>query len=413
MNIVHGRCAGLDVHKKLVVAAIIIDNEGKETYRETRSFGTMTGELLSLSDWLIGWEVTHVAMESTGEYWKPIYNILENNFEMLLVNAQHLKAVPGRKTDVKDAEWIADLLRHGLVSASFVPPAGQRELRELTRYRSSFVRERSTLVNRVQKLLESANIKLASVATNVMGVSGRAILAALVEGNASPEEMAELSRGRLREKRAALEQALTGRFQAHHRFVLTELLGQIVGLDETIERFDRQIEDYCRPFEASVQLLDTIPGVARDTAEIIVSEIGTDMSRFPTANHLAAWAGVAPGNNESAGKQHSGRTRQGNKTLKVALTQVAHAAARTRNTYLSAQYHRLAGRRGKKRAILAVAHSILIIAYHMIQRQEPYHDLGSNYFDNRRPEITAKRLLKRLEQLGFHVDVRQAHIAPA
>jgi len=413
MNIVHGRCAGLDVHKKLVVAAIIIDNDGKETYRETRSFGTMTGELLSLSDWLISWGVTHVAMESTGEYWKPIYNILENNFELLLVNAQHLKAVPGRKTDVKDAEWIADLLRHGLVSASFVPPPGQRELRELTRYRSAFVRERSTLVNRVQKLLERANIKLASVATNVMGVSGRAILAALVEGNASPEEMAELSRGRLRDKRAALEQALTGRFQAHHRFVLTELLGQIVGLDETIERFDQQIEDYCRPFEASVQLLDTIPGVARNTAEIIVSEIGTDMSRFPTANHLADWAGVAPGNNESAGKQHSGRTRQGNKTLKVALTQVAHAASRTRNTYLSAQYHRLAGRRGKKRAILAVAHSILVIAYHMIQQQEPYHDLGSDYFDKRRPEVTAKRLLKRLEQLGFHVDVRQAPIAPA
>jgi transposase len=413
MNIVHGRCAGLDVHKKLVVAAIIIDNDGKETYRETRSFGTMTGELLSLSDWLISWGVTHVAMESTGEYWKPIYNILENNFELLLVNAQHLKAVPGRKTDVKDAEWIADLLRHGLVSASFVPPPGQRELRELTRYRSAFVRERSTLVNRVQKLLERANIKLASVATNVMGVSGRAILAALVEGNASPEEMAELSRGRLRDKRAALEQALTGRFQAHHRFVLTELLGQIVGLDETIERFDQQIEEYCRPFEASVQLLDTIPGVARNTAEIIVSEIGTDMSRFPTANHLAAWAGVAPGNNESAGKQHSGRTRQGNKTLKVALTQVAHAASRTRNTYLSAQYHRLAGRRGKKRAILAVAHSILVIAYHMIQQQEPYHDLGSDYFDKRRPEVTAKRLLKRLEQLGFQVDVRQAPIAPA
>ena len=413
MNIVHGRCAGLDVHKKLVVAAIIIDNDGKETYRETRSFGTMTGELLSLSDWLISWGVTHVAMESTGEYWKPIYNILENNFELLLVNAQHLKAVPGRKTDVKDAEWIADLLRHGLVSASFVPPPGQRELRELTRYRSAFVRERSTLVNRVQKLLERANIKLASVATNVMGVSGRAILAALVEGNASPEEMAELSRGRLRDKRAALEQALTGRFQAHHRFVLTELLGQIVGLDETIERFDQQIEEYCRPFEASVQLLDTIPGVARNTAEIIVSEIGTDMSRFPTANHLTAWAGVAPGNNESAGKQHSGRTRQGNKTLKVALTQVAHAASRTRNTYLSAQYHRLAGRRGKKRAILAVAHSILVIAYHMIQQQEPYHDLGSDYFDKRRPEVTANRLLKRLEQLGFHVDVRQAPIAPA
>lgn len=406
MDIVHVRCAGLDVHKKLVVAAVIVSVAGKDPIRETRSFGTMTSDLLSLSDWLTGWEVSHVAMESTGEYWKPIYNILENNFELLLVNAQHLKAVPGRKTDVKDAEWIADLLRYGLVSASFVPPLGQRELRELTRYRSTFVRERSTLVNRVQKLLESANIKLASVATNVMGVSGRAILEALVEGSATPEAMAELSRGRLREKRAALEQALTGRLQAHHRFVLAELLGQIDSLEETIARFDPQIEAYCRPFEEALQLLDTIPGVARDTAEIIVSEIGTDMSRFPTADHLAAWAGVAPGNNESAGKQHSGRTRPGNKTLKVALTQVAHAAARTKNTYLSTQYHRLAGRRGKKRAILAVAHSILVIAYHMLLRKEPYHDLGGDYFDKRRPEVTAKRLLKRLEQLGFQVELR-------
>jgi transposase len=409
MNVEPERCAGLDVHKKLVVAGVIVSKQGEEPYRETRTFGTMTIDLLDLSDWLMGLGVTHVAMESTGEYWKPIYNILENNFEILLVNAQHLKAVPGRKTDVKDAEWIADLLRHGLVSASFVPPLGQRELRELTRYRSSFVRERSTLVNRVQKLLEGANIKLASVASNVMGVSGRAILKALIEGNVSPEDMAQLSRGRLREKRADLEKALTGRFQAHHRFVLTELLGQIDSLDEAIERFDQQIENYCRPFEEAVQLLDTIPGIARTAAEILVSEIGTDMSRFPTANHLAAWAGVAPGNNESAGKQYSGRTRPGNKALKVALIQMAHAAASTRNTYFSAQYHRLAGRRGKKRAVMAVAHSILIIAYHMIQRKEPYHDLGGNYFDNRRPEVTAKRLLKRLEQLGFQVEVRQAH----
>ncbi len=406
MNVVHERCTGLDVHKKLVVATVIVSTEGKEPYRETRTFGTMTTDLLDLSDWLLGLGVTHVAMESTGEYWKPIYNILENNFEVLLVNAQHLKAVPGRKTDVKDAEWIADLLRHGLVSASFVPPLGQRELRELTRYRSSFVRERSMLVNRVQKLLESANIKLASVASNVMGVSGRSMLNALLDGNVSPEAMAELSRGRMREKRAELEKALTGRFQAHHRFVLTELLGQIDSLDEAISRFDQQIEDYCHPFEEAVQLLDTIPGVARNTAEILVSEIGTDMSHFPTANHLAAWAGVAPGNNESAGKKYSGRTRPGNKALKVALVQVAHAAASTRNTYLSSQYHRLAGRRGKKRAIMAVAHSILIIAYHMIQRKEPYHELGGDYFDKRRPEVTARRLLKRLEQLGFHVDFR-------
>ena len=408
MDIVYTHCAGLDVHKKTVVAAIIVPDEGGELHRETRTFGTMTADLLGLSDWLLGAGVTHVAMESTGEYWKPIYNILENLFEILLVNAQHIKAVPGRKTDVKDAEWIADLLRHGLLTASFVPPVGQRELRELTRYRSTFIRERATLINRVQKLLESANIKLASVASNVMGVSGRAILQALIEGRATPEQMAALAKGRLREKREALSQALAGRVKAHHRFVLTELLAQIENLDESIQRFDEQIEAYCRPFEAAVVLLDTIPGVARDTAEILVSEIGTDMNRFPTAAHLAAWAGVAPGNNESAGKQYSGRTRQGDKPLKVALTQMAHAAARTKHTYLSAQYHRLAGRRGKKRAIMAVAHSILVIAYYMLQRQEPYHDLGGNYFEKRRPEATANRLRRRLEELGYQVELSAA-----
>jgi len=281
----------------------------------------------------------------------------------------------------------------------------------LTRYRSSFVRERSTLVNRVQKLLEDANIKLRSVATNVMGISARAMLQALIEGKSSPEEMAELSLGRLREKRAELSKALTGHVKPHHRFVLTELLSQIDSLDETLRRFDEQIEEYCRPFEEAVVLLDTIPGVARNTAEIIVSEIGTDMSRFPTADHLAAWAGLAPGNYESAGKKRSGRIRQGNQALKVALTQVAHAAARTKNTYLAAQYHRLAGRRGKKRAIIAVAHSVLVIAFHMIQRKEPYQDLGGDYFDKRRPEATAKRLVRRLEQLGYQVDLHS--LAPA
>jgi len=403
MDIIYTHCAGLDVHKKTVVAAKVVSGEAGELQRETRTFGTMTADLLALSDWLLGAGVTHVAMESTGEYWKPIYNILENNFEILLVNAQHIKAVPGRKTDVKDAEWIAELLRHGLVSASFVPPVGQRELRELTRYRSTFVRERAMLINRVQKLLEDANIKLASVASNVMGVSGRAILQALIEGSATSEQMADLAKGRLREKHEALSQALDGRVKAHHRFVLSELLAQIENLDESIQRFDEQIEVYCRPFEAAVELLDTIPGVARNTAEILVSEIGTDMQRFPTANHLAAWAGVAPGNNESAGKQRSGRTRQGNQPLKVALVQMAHAAARTKNTYLSAQYHRLAGRRGKKRAIIAVAHSILVIAYCMLQRHEAYRDLGGNYFEKRRPEATANSLKRRLEELGYQV----------
>jgi len=403
MEIEHTHCAGLDVHKKTVVAAIIVPDGQGGLRKEVRTFGTMTADLLGLSDWLLSFGVTHVAMESTGEYWKPIYNILEENFEVLLVNARHIKQVPGRKTDVMDAEWIADLLRHGLLRSSFIPPVGQRELRELTRHRTNFVRERASVVNRIQKTLESANIKLASVASNVMGVSGRAMLEAIVAGTTNATEMAGLAKGRLRGKREQLDKALEGRVKPHHRFVLAELLCQVDSLDESIARFDAEIEKYCHPFEEEVELLDTIPGVAQRIAEVIVSEIGNDMSRFPTADHLAAWAGVAPGNNESAGKRYSGTTRHGDRALTSALVQAAHAAARTRNTYLSAQYHRLAGRRGKKRAILAVAHSILVISYHIIQRKEPYRDLGGDYFDQRRPEATAKRLLIRLQHLGYDI----------
>ena len=406
MDVVYTQCAGLDVHKKTVVAAIIVPDGQGGLHKETRTFGTMTADLLALSDWLMGHGVTHAAMESTGEYWKPPFNILESNFEVVLVNAQHVKAVPGRKTDINDAEWLADLLRHGLLRASFIPPVGQREMREMTRHRSNFVRERATLVNRVQKVLESANIKLASVASDVMGVSGRAMLAALIEGHASPAEMADLAKGRLREKREQLVKALEGRVKPHHRFILTELLCQIDNLEEAVSHFDEQIQLLCVPFEAAIALLDTIPGVARQTAEIIVSEIGIDMSRFPSAAHLAAWAGVAPGNNESAGKRRSGKTRKGNHALGVALNQAAHGASHTKSTYLSAQYHRLAGRRGKKRAIMAVAHSILVIAYHLIKRQEPYRELGGDYFDQRRPEATAKRLVKRLQQLGYEVVIQ-------
>lgn len=403
MDIEQTHCAGLDVHKKTVVAAIIVPDGKNGLLKEVRTFGTMTADLLGLSDWLLSFGVTHVAMESTGEYWKPIHNILEENFEVLLVNARHIKQVPGRKTDVMDAEWIADLLRHGLLRGSFIPPVGQRELRELTRHRTNFVRERATVVNRIQKTLESANIKLASVASDVMGVSGRAMLEAIITGTSNPTEMAELAKGRLREKREQLDKALQGRVKPHHRFVLSELLCQVDNLDESIARFDAEIEKHCRPFEEAVELLDTIPGVAQRIAEVIVSEIGSDMSRFPTANHLAAWAGVAPGNNESAGKRYSGTTRHGNRALTVALVQAAHAAARNRKTYLSAQYHRLAGRRGKKRAIVAVAHSILIICYHIIQHKEPYRELGGDYFDQRRPEATANRLLRRLQHLGYDV----------
>ena len=406
MRIIYKHVAGLDVHKKVVVAATLVEQADGTWLSAKHSFDTMTTGLLELSDWLAANGVTHVAMESTGDYWKPVFNILENNFEVIVVNAQHISKVPGRKTDQSDAEWIAELMQCGLLKASFIPPLGQRELRELTRYRSSFVKERVNLVNRVQKVLESANIKLASVATDVMGVSGRAMLEAIIQGQASPDQMAALAKGRMREKRELLAKALEGRVKAHHRFVLTELLCQIDSLDETITRFDQEIEDYCRPFEEAVVLLDTIPGVGRDAAEIIVSEIGADMSRFPTADHLAAWAGVAPGNNESAGKRRSGKTRPGDRPLRTALNQVAHAATHTKNTYLSTQYHRLAGRRGVKKAIVAVEHSILVIAYHLIRRHEPYRELGGDYFDQRRPEATTNRLVKRLERMGFQVTLQ-------
>jgi transposase len=408
MDIMHSHCAGLDVHKKTVVVTVIVPDTKGQPVKETRSFDTVTASLLELSDWLSEHSITHAAMESTGEYWKPIYNILEDHFELLLVNAQHIKAVPGRKTDVKDSEWIAELLRYGLLKASFVPPKGQRELRELTRFRSTFVKERANLINRVQKVLESANIKLASVLTDIDGVSGKAMLRALIEGNTSAETIAQLAKGRLKAKRESLELALEGRVRPHHRFILQELLSQIESLDATIAKFDEQIQEYCRPFDAAVEQLDTIPGVARETAEIIVSEIGIDMSRFPTADHLASWAGVAPGNNESAGKRLSGRTTKGNRALVAALTQAAWAASHTKNTYLSAQYRRMAARRGRKRAIVAVAHSILIIAYQLVKNHETYHDLGSDYFDKRNPQTTAKRLMRRLEKLGYSVTMEKS-----
>jgi transposase len=347
-----------------------------------------------------------VAMESTGEYWKPVFNILEAPLAVWLVNAQHIKAVPGRKTDVKDAQWIAELLQHGLLRASFIPPPVQRELRELTRHRSNFVRERVSVVNRVHKVLESANIKLAAVATDVMGVSGRAILQALIAEGRSPAAMAELAKGRLRTKREQLAQALEGRMQAHHRFILSELLAEVDSLEETIARFTQQITEYGKPFAEGIELLDTIPGVGRETAEVILAEMGADMSRFPTARHLAAWAGVAPGNRESGGKRFPSPTRNGNQALRQGLVQAAHAAAHTKDTYLAAQYRRLAARRGKKRAIVAVAHSILVIAYCLLSRHEPYHELGGDYFDRLRPEATAKRLVRRLENLGYQITLR-------
>ncbi len=411
MDVIYRCCAGLDVHKQTVVACLLrVADNGRKT-KAVQTFGTTTAELLRLSDWLTVGGCTHVAMESTGEYWKPIWNILEGSFELLLVNAQHIKRVPGRKTDVQDSEWLADLLQHGLVKASFIPPMEQRDRRDLTRQRTQLVRERTRVINRLQKVMEGANLKLSTVVSNVVGVSSRAILDELVRDHLNPAQLESLVHGRLREKLAELEQALTGRVRAHHRFLIAHHLAHLDFLDEQIAAYSQAIAQATSAFDELVALLDTIPGVARTTAEVILAEVGSDLSRFESADHLASWAGLAPGNNESAGKRLSGKMRKGSQWLRVALTQAAQAAGRTRNTYLSAQYHRLTGRRGKKRAIVAVAHSILVMAYHLIQRQEPYRELGGDYFDKRRPQATAKHLVKRLEQLGFQVSL-QANPVP-
>lgn len=401
MEVVYSHCAGLDIHKKTVVACRITRNPAGHRESETQTFGTMTGALEELLAWLQAGGVTHVAMESTGAYWRPVYNMLEGAFDLVLVNPAHIKNVPGRKTDVKDAEWIAQLLEVGLLKGSFVPEPEQRDLRDLTRERANLVRERASVVNRIQKILETANIKLGSVASNVCGASGMAMLRAMVHGEEDPEVLAALARGRLRDKEADLRQALVGRLRPHHLIVLSVLLEQVEGFDAGIQTLTDAIEEYSRPFEQAVQLLDTIPGIGRPLAETILSEIGTDMSRFPTAGHLSAWGGVAPGNNQSGGRSLSGRSRNGCPALKKALVQAAHAAARQADTYLSAQYHRLAARRGKKRAILAVAHTILVDIYHMLQRNEPYHEHGGDYFDQRQPEALHRRLAKRAAKIGY------------
>ncbi len=407
MEVLFPRCAGIDVHKRTVVACRIVLTDDGEWLRETRTYGTTTEDLLRLSDWLAAGDCTHVGLESTGEFWKPVFNILEGSFTVWLLNAQRVRAIPGRKTDVRDAEWIAELLRHGLVEPSFIPPRHQRELRELTRQRTNFVRGRATLVNRVQKVLEGTNLKLTAVVSNIVGVSGRAILAALLNGEEDVTLLADLAKGKLRKKRDELERALSGRLQPHHRFLLTELLAQIDGLDETIGRFDAEIARLCtvNEEEVVVALLDTIPGIGRAMGELLVAEIGIDMTKFPTAAHLAAWAGVAPGNNESAGRQRSGRTRKGNAWLKTALVQAAHGAARMKGTALAAKYQRVRARRGAKRAIMAVAHRLLIIAYHVIARREPYRELGADYLERRQPVAIVDRLVQRLRQLGVEVTV--------
>lgn len=403
MDVVYSRCCGLDVHKKSVVACRIIPGPEGRLVKEARSFGTTTRDLLALSDWLNEAGVTHVAMESTGVYWKPIWNLLEGSFELLLVNAQHMRQVPGRKRDVKDAEWIADLLRHGLLRGSFVPDREQRELRELTRYRSRLVRERAAALNRLQKTLEGANIKLASVVSDLGGKSAREILTALVAGQTDAAALAQHAKGRLRSKRDELEPALEGLFTAHQRFLVGEQLAHLEALEGFIARVSGEIEERLRPFEPQLTALETSHGVARRTAEVLVAELGTDMTRFADAHHLASWAQLCPGTQESAGKNKSGKTRRGNPWLRAALVEAAKGAARKKGSYAEAQYRRLAARRGKKRAAVAVAHSLLIGVYHILKDGVLYQELGGTYFDEREREQVVRRNVRRLEGLGYRV----------
>jgi transposase len=407
MQKLYERCCGLDVHAKTVVACLF-----KGEQKEVRTFGTMTDELLKLADWLSGEGCTHVAMESTGVYWKPVWNILEGLFEIILVNARHIKAVPGRKTDVKDCEWIAELLRHGLLKASFIPPLEIRELRELTRYRASLVKDRGTLANRIQKLAESGNIKLGQVASDVLGVSGRLMLRALAAGETDAEKMAELAQRRMKQKKPELKRALSGRLTAMQRWVLKDLLDRYEEVEQAIARVAEQIAQEVRenadPFvPEAVKLLDTIPGIGEAVAQTVIAEIGVRMEQFASDKHLASWAGMCPGNNESAGKRRSGKTTKGSIYLREALVQAAWAAAHTKETYLAAQYQRLVRRLGKKKALVAVGHSILIIIYHVLKHRSSYQELGGDYFDRQNVEKERKRLIHKLEVLGLKVTVEE------
>ncbi len=404
MEVLHKRCCGLDVHKRSITACLITP-EG----RKMRTFGTMTEDLLELADWLTKEGCTHVAMESTGVYWKPAYNLLEGlGMDLLVVNARHIKAVPGRKTDVADAEWIADLLRHGLLRGSFIPDKDQRELRELVRYRQSLIRERAAEANRIQKVLEGANIKLGSVASDILGKSGRSILKAIISGTDDPSLLADMAQGRLKNKMAELKRALRGLLGEHQRMLLSTQMRHIEFLDQEIEGLSEEIKKRMHSFEEAIERVDEIPGIGRRVAEQVLAETGLNMERFPTDAHITSWAGVAPGNNESAGKRKSGKSNKGNKWLKATLIEAANATSRSKDTYLSAQYHRLAARRGKKRAALAVAHTILVIIYHMLKKGTSYQELGANYFDKRDEKAVVLRSVKRLEALRYKVVLEAA-----
>jgi transposase len=407
MRVVHERCAGLDVHKKTVVACVLTP-EG----RQVRSFSTFTEELLRMVEWLQEQGCRVVAMESTGVYWKPVYNLLEAaECEPMVVNAQHIKAVPGRKSDVRDAEWIADLLRHGLLRPSFIPDRPQRELRELVRYRRSLVQERSREVNRLQKVLEGANLKLGSVASDVLGRSGRDMLEAICRGEADVAKLAGLARGRLREKSSELEQALRGLVGEHQRWLLREQLGHIEELEARLGRVSAEIGRRLAPFEPLLERLDTVPGIGRRIAEDLLAEIGTDMSRFPTHRHLASWGKICPGNRRSAGQAKPEHIGRGNRWLRASLVEAAHAAACSRDTFLAAQYHRLARRIGKNRAAVAVAHSLLVIVYHLLREGGSYQELGATFHEQRSQKAIVRRLRRRLEDLGFDVTLQAKEAA--
>ena len=411
MQVMHPICAGLDVHKNTVVACVRrVDGRGRAT-EQVSTFSTTTTGLLALGDWLCQCGVSHAAMESTGVYWKPVWHLLEDRMALMLVNAAHIKQVPGRKTDVKDCAWIAQLLQHGLLRPSLVPPRPQQELRDLTRQRSQLVGEAGRVAQRIQKVLEDANIKLSSVATDVLGVSGRAMLRSLIAGETEPAKLAELAQGRLRKKKSALEEALLGRVTPHHRSLLGLHLDHHEQLEASIGQLSERIEACLAPFVEVRGLLESIPGVGTRVAEVILAEVGTDVRPFPSSCHLASWAGLCPGNNESAGKTRSGRMRKGSVWLRKALIQAAWAASRTKGTYLASHFGRIASRRGRKRAAAAVAHTILATVYHILDRREAYRDLGADYLDQLNPTRVTRRLVERLQRMGAKVTIEQPAVA--
>jgi transposase len=403
MEVMLERCCGIDVHKSKLTACLLVGKPHGEVKKTIRTFSTMTNDLLILKDWLEAEGCTHIAIESTGVYWKPVFNILEDSLTVILANAREIKNVPGRKTDVKDCEWIADLLRFGLIRASFIPPKPIRELRDLTRYRTKLIQEMTSEKNRVQKVLEDANIKLSCVATDIFGVSGKEMINALLQANSTPEEIAELAKGRLRKKIPELVEALRGNVSDHHRYLIEMSLRHLESLGELIEDLDERIDKAMEPYREEQKLLMSITGVEKKSAESVIAEIGVDMGQFPSEAHLASWAGVCPGNNESAGKRKSGKTTKGDTWLERTLIQAAYAASKAKNTYLKDKYHRIAARRGKKRAAVAIAHKILSFAYHILLYRVPYRELGEAYLDKLNKEVLEKRLVKRLELLGNKV----------